>query len=69
MTPALRRRWLATLAWSQHTLAELLEVDPRAVRRWFAPGGVAPPQIDAWLERRAAAMAADPPPVRGRDRA
>jgi hypothetical protein len=69
MTPAVRRRWLATLAWSQRTLAELLDADPRAVRRWFAPGGEAPAAVDAWLERRAQAMAADPPPVRGRDRA
>jgi hypothetical protein len=64
MTPTRRRQCLATLHWTQRGLADLLGWDESTVRRWMRADGQAPPEIDAWLERRAASMASDPPPVR-----
>ncbi len=65
MTPAARRAAIAALGWTQRGLAAVLRYpgDGRQVRRWFAPGGTAPAEIDAWLERRAQAMRDDPPPA------
>ena len=64
MTPDRLRECLALLRWSQRSLAAALAVDERQVRRWATGAAVIPEQVAAWLERRAAAMAADPPPVR-----
>lgn len=64
MTPTRRRECLAVLRWTQRNFARAVEWDEGTVRRWLRVGGDAPPEVDAWLERRAQAMAADPPPVR-----
>ncbi len=44
--------------------ADALSVDEWQVRRWTTGAAMVPEQVAAWLERRAAATAADPPPVR-----
>ncbi len=64
MTPDRLRECIALLRWSQRGLAAALTVDERQVRRWATGEASIPEHIAAWLERRAAAMAADPPPVR-----
>ncbi len=66
MTPDRLRECLALLRWSQRSLAEALGLDDRQVRRWASGDYAVPPHIAAWLERRAEAMRADPPPVRPR---
>ena len=50
--------------WVIPLYADALSVDERQVRRWTTVAAMVPEQVAAWLERRAAAMAADPPPVR-----
>lgn len=72
MTPTQRRACLDALGWSQRGLARILGRHERDVRRWFVDSGfghwAVPPDIDAWLNRRAAAMRDDPPPdTRGRE--
>ena len=62
MTPTGRRDCLDRLSLSQHRLAALLEVGERTVRDWMTGRREAPPEIDEWLQRRADAMEADPPP-------
>ena len=64
MNPDRLRECLALLRWSQRGFADALVMDERQVRRWATGAAVIPDQVAAWLERRAAAMAADPPPVR-----
>jgi ribosome-binding protein aMBF1 (putative translation factor) len=64
MNPDRLRECLALLRWSQRGLADALAMDERQVRRWATGAAVIPEQVAAWLERRASAMAADPPPVR-----
>ncbi len=64
MTPERLRECLALLRWSQRSLAAALTMDERQVRRWATGEAFIPEQVATWLERRAAAMAADPPPVR-----
>lgn len=64
MNPDRLRECLALLRWSQRGLADALGMDERQVRRWATGAAVIPEQVAAWLERRAAAMTADPPPVR-----
>jgi hypothetical protein len=65
-----RRRWcIERLGWSQRGLAAFLGFDESTVRRWMRDGSDAPPEVDAWLERRAQAMVDDPPPVRRREAA
>jgi hypothetical protein len=65
MTPTRRRECLALLRWTQRGFAAVIGCDEGTVRRWLRDSGEAPPDVDAWLERRAAAMASDPPPRRG----
>jgi transcriptional regulator with XRE-family HTH domain len=66
MTPT-RRRWcLDQLHWSQRGLADILGWAEGTVRGWMRGNQEAPPEVDEWLERRAMAMEADPPPVRNR---
>ncbi len=64
MTPTQLRECLALLRWSQRGLAAALTMDERQVRRWATGEALIPEHIAAWLERRATAMAADPPPLR-----
>ena len=64
MTPTRRREYLALLRWTQRGFAAVIGWDEGTVRRWLRDGGEAPAEIDAWLERRAVAMADDPPPTR-----
>lgn len=63
MTPQHRRECIGALGLSQGALADLLRRDVTTVRRWFRTGGVAPAEVDAWLERRAATALADPAPL------
>lgn len=69
MTPSKRRWCIATLGWSQRGLAEMLRWSEGTVRGWMRGNQEAPAEIDEWLERRAVAMAADPPPARRSDAA
>lgn len=64
MNPDRLRECLTLLRWSQRGLADALTMDERQVRRWATGAAVIPEQVALWLERRAAAIAADPPPVR-----
>ena len=64
MSPTRRRECLALLRWTQRGFAAIIGWDEGTVRRWLRDGGEAPAEIDAWLERRAVAMAGDPPPSR-----
>lgn len=62
MTPAALRAALAGLRWSQTTLADALGCSPTLVYRWTSGAYPVPPEIAAWLARRAASEARDPPP-------
>ena len=66
MTPTRLRECLATLGWSQRTLAKLTQRDDSLVRRWADGDRPVPEAVAAWLERMAAGMQAlltsDPPP-------
>jgi hypothetical protein len=62
VTPPRRRECLALLRWSQRCFAAAIGWDEGTVRRWMRGEGQAPPEIDAWLERRAISFAEDPPP-------
>ena len=64
MNPGRLRECLVLLRWSQRSLADALAMDERQVRRWATGVACIPDQTAVWLERRAEAMAADPPPVR-----
>ena len=64
MTPDRLRECLVLLRWSQRGLAEALGLDERQVRRWATGAASVPDSVAAWLERRATAAAADPPPLR-----
>ena len=64
MSPDRLRTCLTLLRWSQRGLAEALGMDERQVRRWALGAADVPERVAAWLERRAEAMEADPPPVR-----
>lgn len=64
MTPTRRRECLALLRWTQRGFAAAIGWDEGTVRRWLRGSSEAPAEIDAWLDRRAVAMADDPPPSR-----
>ncbi|WP_424138676.1 hypothetical protein [Roseomonas chloroacetimidivorans] len=64
MTPTRLRECIALLRWSQRGLADALGIDEARVRKWARGVGEVPEDIAAWLERRAEAMASDPPPSR-----
>ena len=64
MTPTRLRECIALLRWSQRGLADAIGVDEARVRKWARGVGEVPDEVASWLERRADAMAADPPPVR-----
>lgn len=64
MTATQRRECLWVIGWPQRLLARRMGWSEGSVRQWFRGGANAPPELDAWLERRAAAMLADPPPKR-----
>lgn len=62
MSPDRLRECLALLRWSQRGLADALGMDEARVRKWARGVGNVPADIAAWLDRRADAMASDPPP-------
>jgi len=64
VTPARLRGCLDLLHWTPHALGEVLDVAERQVRYWLTGRAPVPEPIAAWLERRAEAMTADPPPAR-----
>lgn len=65
MTPTTFRANLDTLGWSIRGLARILGRPQRTVQSWFERN-TTPPEVLAWLQRRAdahaAAMRDDPPP-------
>lgn len=66
MSPDRLRECLDVLHWSQRGLADILGLDERQVRRCAAGQSQLRDGESAWLERRARAMEADPPPRRAR---
>lgn len=63
MTPPDRLRLaLATIRWSQRTLAAALRRDEKQVRRWLEGAYQPPDDVLAWLDTLAAFHAAHPPP-------
>lgn len=64
MTPARLRECLDLLCWTTRNVVVALGVGERQVRLWLAGDAPVPEPIAAWLRRRAAAMAADPPPAK-----
>ena len=66
MTPTRRRECLDILRWSQRRFAEVIGWDEGTVRKWLRGTAEPPADIDAWLERRAVAMAGGSVPVRRR---
>lgn len=65
MSPARFRACIAACGWTLNGLASMLECTPPLVHRWARGEGTIPADVAAWLERRAAAALADPPPKRG----
>ncbi|MFC7739053.1 nuclease [Roseomonas sp. GCM10028921] len=64
MTPDRFRECLSLLHWSQRGLADILSMDESYVRRMARGTRPIHEDIATWLERRAQAMEADPPPAR-----
>lgn len=63
MTPAARlEAALDALRWSGRSLAAVLRLNERTVRRWAAGEYDPPPAVLAWLETLAACHRANPPP-------
>lgn len=63
MTPAAYRAALEALGMSASSLAALLGRPRNTVIAWGDPRRGGPPDdVAAWLERRVAALDADPPP-------
>ena len=65
MTPERFQACLDALGWSTTILSRQLDCREELTRRWKAgkPGYSIPSGIEEWLERRAAAALADPPPA------
>jgi plasmid maintenance system antidote protein VapI len=64
MTPTHFRECLDVLHWSQREFAAIIGRNDRQVRRWAAGQAEIPLDVATWLERWAARMHIDPPPVR-----
>ena len=64
MTPDRFRECLASLAWSQRGLADILAMDERQVRRW-ASGSTIPDPVAAWLDKLARYHENNPSPQKG----
>lgn len=64
MTPSAYRAALAALGMSASSLAGLLGRPRNTVVAWGHPSRGGPPEdVAAWLDRRLAALRADPPPA------
>jgi ribosome-binding protein aMBF1 (putative translation factor) len=63
MTPTRFRECLTLLRWSQRGLADALQRDESMIRKMARGAADIPGDLAAWLERRAEAMRADPPPA------
>jgi hypothetical protein len=64
MTPTEFRAALSTLGMSASSYAEMTGRPRNTVISWGDPKRGGPPEADAaWLERRLAALKADPPPT------
>ena len=68
MTPPEFRLCLEFLAWSQRSLARMLGLDDRSVRRWASGQNEIPDNIAHWLATLAAFHAKHPPPLKGAER-
>jgi hypothetical protein len=66
MTPDRFRECLDLLNWSGRSLAALLQVDERQVRRWASGDYAIPQQIADWLDRMGRLHEANPPPANRR---
>ena len=64
MSPDRLRECLAVLAWSQRSLAVLIDRDERQVRRWAAGDYDIPEDVAAWLEKLVRFHERNPPPKR-----
>jgi len=60
MTPHQQR--LAIIGWGERHFAKLLGRSYSTVRRWLDGTARMPPEIEAWLDQVARAVAALPPP-------
>ena len=63
MTPDRFRECLDLIRWSQRGLADALGRNERTIRRMATGEMDVPADLAAWLDRRADAMKADPPPA------
>lgn len=64
MTPDHLRLCLQALHWTQRSLALVLGVSDRQVRRWSSGECPAPEDVAEWLQRLATVHARNPPPTR-----
>lgn len=63
MTPERMSECLASIGWTDHKLASLLECDLLLVEAWLDGGADIPASLAAWLTTLAAAHDAIPPPT------
>lgn len=58
------RKALITLGWSHSQFATRVGWSEGMVRHWMSGKFVIPPDVEAWLLRRAQSLRDDPPPRR-----
>ena len=64
MTPDRLRACLSAIGWSQNTLAAILRMGTRDVRRWAQGATPIPRHIAGWLDRVGRYHMRNPPPIR-----
>ena len=62
MTPATLKDTLLALGWSSRQLGAMLGLHPSTPGNWLLGRSAVPPDVAAWLERRAQSLRDDPPP-------
>ncbi len=63
MNPTRLHEILAALHWSQRGLADILGCSDSLIRSWATGRNPVPPSVTTWLEDRAMAAEALPPPT------